>query len=110
MQIESIFLGHVGDSPRMRVLQHFIEGRDFDYTLTDLLAAGVSWGTLHSLIPQLLAVGMIVETRKVGRAILYRINRNHVAVQSLLQLYDRLLLEQLDRVEELAKNKMAIRA
>ena len=44
MANESIFLEHIGDSPRMRVLQYLIEGRDFDYTLTDMLNAGVSWG------------------------------------------------------------------
>src|SRR3989344_4252046 len=50
MEEESIFLEHVGDNPRMRTLQYFIEGRDFDYTLTDLLNAGVSWGTLNQLV------------------------------------------------------------
>ncbi len=34
---ESIFLDYVGDSPHMKVLQYFIRGRDFDYTLTDML-------------------------------------------------------------------------
>jgi len=54
MKEESIFLDYVGDTPRMRILQYLIEGRDFDYTLTDLLNAGVSWGTLNTLVPKLL--------------------------------------------------------
>ena len=58
MKEESIFLDYVGDNPRMRILQYLIEGREFDYTLTDMLNAGVSWGTLNNLIPKFLEVDL----------------------------------------------------
>ncbi len=99
MQEESIFLDYVGDSPRMRILQYFIEGRDFDYTLTDLLNSGVSWGTLNTLVPKLLELGIVVKTRKIGRATLYKINQKNVAVKQLIELYDALILEKLNRIE-----------
>ncbi|MBI2668594.1 hypothetical protein HYX14_02000 [Candidatus Woesearchaeota archaeon] len=99
MAEESIFLEHVGDNPRMRILQYLIEGKDFDYTLTDLLNAGVSWGTLNTLVPKLLELGMIVKTRKIGRATLYKINQDNVAVKQLIELYDNLLLEKLSQME-----------
>src|SRR3989344_3569051 len=97
---ESIFLEQVGDTPRMRVLQYFIEGRDFDYTLTDLLQAGVSWGTLNTLVPTLLELGMVVKTRKIGRATLYKINKGNMTVKQLMKLYDQLLLEKLKSLEQ----------
>lgn len=100
---ESIFLEHVGDNPRMRILQYLIEGRDFDYTLTDLLHAGVSWGTLNTLVPKMLELGMVVKTRKIGRATLYKINRENVAVKRLMELYDHLILEKLNSVEQETK-------
>ena len=59
MHQESIFLEYLGDSPRMRILEFLIDGRDFDYSLTDLLEAKVSWGTINSLIPKLLNLQMI---------------------------------------------------
>ncbi len=99
MEEESIFLEHVGDNPRMRILQYLIEGRDFDYTLTDLLNAKVSWGTLNTLVPKLLALGVVVKTRKIGRATLYKINQENVAVKQLIKLYDNLLLEKLNQME-----------
>ncbi len=97
---ESIFLEHVGDSPRMRIMQYFIEGRDFDYTLTDLLNAGVSWGTLNDLIPKLLKLGIVVKTRKIGRATLYKINQQSPTANQLIVLYDKLILEQLNQKEQ----------
>lgn len=96
----SVFLEHIGDSPRMRVVQYLIEGRDFDYTLTDMLNAGVSWGTLNQLIPKLVELGIIAKTRKIGRATLYKINQQNEVAQQLMVLYDKLILRQLDAVEQ----------
>ncbi len=64
MEKRSIFLRHVGDSPRMRVLQYLIEGRDFDYTLTDILSCGVSWGTVNYLIPELVNLEIVKKNKK----------------------------------------------
>lgn len=100
MDEESIFLEHVGANPRMRILQFFIEGRDFDYTLTDLLKAGVSWGTLNTLVPKLAELGILMKTRKIGRATLYKLNQDNVAVKQLMALYDQLILEKLGSMEE----------
>lgn len=103
MANESIFLEHVGDSPRMRVLQYLIEGRDFDYTLTDMLNAGVSWGTLNSLIPKLLKLGIVVKVRKIGRATLYKINQQNEAAKQMISLYDKLVLKSLEEKEQKAE-------
>ena len=100
MDEESLFLDHVGDNPHMRIVQYLIEGKDFDYTLTDMLNARVSWGTLNTLIPKFLELGLIVKTRKIGRATLYKINQENVAVKQLMQLYHQLLLEKLNQREE----------
>ena len=99
MADDSLFLDYVGDTPRMRILQYLIEGCDFDYTLTDLLNAGVSWGTLNTLVPKLLELGIVIKTRKIGRATLYKINQNNVAVVQLVELYNNLLFEKLNQLE-----------
>ncbi len=99
MAEESGFLEYVGDSPRMRVLQYLIEGREFDFTLTDMLNSGVSWGTLNTLIPKLEELDIVVKTRKIGRATLYKINLENIAVKQLVGLYDNLILETLEKVE-----------
>ncbi len=96
---ESIFLNYVGDNPRMRILQYLIEGRDFDYTLTDLLQAGVSWGTLNMLVPKLTELGILIKTRKIGRATLYKINQSNLAAKQLIELYDKLILVTLNELE-----------
>ena len=108
MTEESLFLDYVGDNPHMRIVQYLIEGNDFDYTLTDMLNAGVSWGTLNTLIPKFLELGLIVKTRKIGRATLYKINQNNVAIKQLMELYHQLLLEKLNHLEEQTTKKIEV--
>ena|SRR3989344_2754800 len=103
MKESSIFLDAVGDSPTMRVMQYLIEGRDFDYTLTDLLNAGVSWGTLHVIFPKLIAHNIVLKTRDVGRAKLYKINNNNIVAQKLIELYDHLILQSLEQMNRKKK-------
>lgn len=103
----SMFLDLVGDSPTMRIMQHLIEGRDFDYTLTDLIDAGVSWGTLHTIFPRLVKHKIVIKTREVGRAKLYKINRVNIAAKKLMELYDSLIQQ---RLEDMKKKKVLIAA
>lgn len=100
MEDKSIFLDYVGDSPQMRILQYLIEGRNFDYTITDMLNAGVSWGTLNQLMPKLLKLGLIIKTRKIGRATLYKINNKNDAAKQLIVLYKKLIIKSLNLVEQ----------
>lgn len=107
MKEESIFLEYMGDSPRMRILQYFIEGREFDYMLTDLLNAGVSWGTVNNLVPKLSKLDIIVKTRKIGRATLYKLNQENKIVKHFIALYDKLLIENLNHLENKKVKVMA---
>ena len=106
MKEESIFLDYVGDNPRMRILQYLIEGREFDYTLTDMLNAKVSWGTLNTIVPKLLELGLLIKTRRIGRATLYKINKNNIAVKKLIELYDNLIIKKLESLEQNSRKKV----
>lgn len=97
MKEESVFLDYVGGSSQMRILQHLIEGRELDYTLTDLLHANVSWGTFNKVVPKLAKLGMVVKTRKIGRATLYRLNMGNEAAKQLTILYDKLIIDELKK-------------
>ena len=107
---ESIFLDVVGDSPRMRILQYLIEGRDFDYTLTDMINAGVSWGTLHSEFPKLLKLGIVIKVREIGRAKLYKINKENPVAKRLIDLFDSLILQELEKWKTKTKKRILVTA
>ena len=63
---------------------------------------------LNTLVPKLLELGMVIKTRKISLATLYKINQENVAVKQLMKLYNNLLLGNLTQIEESAKKKVKI--
>ena len=92
MKETTIFREALGDSPVIRVLDFLIEGRGLDYSLTDIAEnANIGWTTLHRIWDMLLKYNMIIQTRKIGRAKLFKLNEENPAVEKLIKLYDTLL-------------------
>jgi hypothetical protein len=92
MKETTIFREALGDSPVIRVLDFLIEGRGLDYSLTDIAEnANVGWMTLHRMWDNLLRLNIVVPTREIGRAKLFKLNQENPAVEKLIKLYDTLL-------------------
>jgi len=94
----TIFRKALGNSPIIRVLDFLIEGRDLDYSLTDIADnANIGWTTLHRIWDMMLTMKMVKPTRVIGRAKLFKLNITNPAVKDLIKLYDTLLLQESER-------------
>ena len=92
MKETTIFREALGDSPVIRVLDFLIEGRGLDYSLSDITEnANIGWTTLHRIWDNLVQLNIVVPTRKIGRAKLFKLNEENPAVEKLIKLYDTLL-------------------
>ena len=92
MKETTIFREALGDSPVIRVLDFLIEGRGLDYSLTDIAEnANIVWTTLHRIWDNLLRLNIVIPTREIGRAKLFKLNEGNPAVEKLIKLYDTLL-------------------
>jgi len=92
MKETTIFREALGNSPVIRVLDFLIEGRGLDYSLTDIAEnANIGWTTLHRIWDKLIQFNMVVPTREIGRAKLFKLNEENPAVEKLIKLYDTLL-------------------
>jgi predicted transcriptional regulator len=90
----TIFKKFLGDSPTTRLLEFLIEGRFFDYSLTELAKkSDVSWRTLHRIFPLLIKSGIVKKTREIGRAKLYTLDGENPKVKKLIELFDKRLEE-----------------
>ncbi|MBI2668201.1 hypothetical protein HYX17_05545 [Candidatus Woesearchaeota archaeon] len=88
----TIFREFIGDYPGTRLLEFLIEGRFFDYTLTDISEkSGVSWRTLNRMWPRLVKNEIVIVTRTIGKIKLYKLNMENQAVTRLVDLFDSLL-------------------
>ena len=75
------------DSSIARLLDFLTLYRDFDYPKTEISRnSGVSWKTLYRLWPLLEKYGLVIKTRQIGRATLYKLNTESPIAKALNKL------------------------
>lgn len=98
MKQTTIFREALGDSPVIRVLDFLIEGRGLDYSLSDIAEnANIGWTTLHRIWENLVRLKIVVPTREIGRAKLFKLNEENPTVKELIKVYDTLLYQETER-------------
>ena len=89
---KSVFVELLGDYPLIRVLNHLLVFREFDYSLTDIAKnSDVAWSTLNLLWPKLERSGIVINTRRVGKAKMYKLNASNTQVKNLVVFADSLV-------------------
>ena len=87
MEEKTSFRMVFGDSPIVKVIDFFIDNREFDYSLTDIAKnADIGWSTIHQFWTDLVKLGIVVKTRRIGRAELYKLNLSSPLVKKLIDL------------------------
>lgn len=82
----SIFVEYFGSSPYVRVLDFLITGQVFDYSMTDVArGAGVGWSAFTRIWEKLLKKDIIVPTRNIGNAKLFKLNKKNPFVIKLIK-------------------------
>ena len=83
---KSLFVEYFGDSPYIRVLDFLIEGHMFDYSMTELArGAGVGWSVFTKIWTNLLRKNIIIQTRTIGNAKLFKLNIDNPVVKKMIQ-------------------------
>jgi hypothetical protein len=87
---ESLFIRELGiKSPMLKVLDFLMDNEVFDYSKTDIAeGAELSRATLFKVWPKLEALGLIIATRMVGQAKMYRLNKQNPITKKLMELDD----------------------
>ena len=85
--METLFRKYLGDTPKIRVLEFLIEGRELDYSISDI-AEGSQIGrtTLFRIFEDLLKSEVIKFTRQIGNAKLFKLNTKNLWVQELIKM------------------------
>lgn len=87
MEEKSSFRVVFGDSPIVKVIDFFLDNREFDYSLTDIAKnADIGWSTLHQFWGNLVKLGIVTKTRRIGRAELHKLNLSNPLVKKLIDL------------------------
>ena len=96
---------YFGTSPMIKVLDFLIEGKDFDYSMTEIAKkSGVGWSSFTRVWKKLLNKKIVLKTRTIGNAKLFKLNTKNPAVQNLVKLDWE--LTKLETNKMLSKKKM----
>ena len=90
----TIFRELFGDTPKIRVLEYLLEGRELDHCIGDIAeGAGINRVTLFRLWPEIEKSKIITYTRNIGNAKLFKLNIKNPYIKSLVELFDKLISE-----------------
>jgi len=87
MEGKSFFLQYLGDNPKMRVLDFLMDNFALDFSLPQIAKGSkVAYTTLIELLPKLLKQEIIIETRKIGKSMLFKANLDSPIVKALFAI------------------------
>ena len=91
--METLFRRVFGDAPKTRVLEFLIEGRELDYSISDIAeGAGIGRTTLFRIWNDLVSNKIVIPTRQIGNARLYKLNVDNVFVRKLVEVFDEIII------------------
>ena len=100
-EIVSIFVEYFGNSPYVKVLDFLIAGQEFDYSMTEVArGARVGWSAFTRIWEQLLKKEIIVSTRNIGNAKLFRLNKKNPFVIKIIKFDWELTKMETDKLDK----------
>ena len=83
MTLKHIF----GETPIIKILDFLIDHTGYDYSKTEIAEhAGIGWTTISHHWSNLEKWGLVVSTRQIGRATMYKLNTDHSIVAQMIAL------------------------
>ncbi len=96
METKSLFIEFMGDSPMIRVLDYLLTERELDVSITDMADnSGIGRATIYRIWDNLIKNKIIIHTRDIGKAKLFKLNTANTKIKKLIEIYDMLTLEEL---------------
>ena len=91
----TIFRELFGDTSKVRVLEYLLEGRELDHSIGDIAeGAGINRVTLFRLWPEIEKSELVMHTRNIGNAKLFKLNMKNPYVKNLIEMFDKMINEE----------------
>ncbi len=101
MKQKSLLLRTLGKSPKLKIIDFFMDNPIMDFTKKDVIDAfGMSKQTFYKYFDDLEEYGIVSVSRKIDKASLYKINQKHPLVTMLRKYEIDLSLKIAEKEEE----------
>jgi transposase len=82
----SLLIQYLGDTPKLRIIDFFLENRS-DYSKKEIIEnIGISKTTFYKVWDDLIKFALFLETRRFGKAKLYTLNENNPIIKKFMAL------------------------
>lgn len=83
---KSLLIQYLGDTPKLRIIDFFLENRS-DYSKKEIIEnTGISKTTFYKVWDDLLQFDIVKETRKYGMAQLYTLDESNPVIKKFMAL------------------------
>ncbi|MBO3755134.1 MAG: winged helix-turn-helix transcriptional regulator [Candidatus Brockarchaeota archaeon] len=91
---ETLFVKMFGYSPKLRILDIFLDNPYFDFSKSEVIRElGMSKQNFYKNFKDLEELGVVKPSRNIGRATMYRINTEHPLVKRLNEIVNEVSLQ-----------------
>ena len=110
-EYQSLLIKTLGESPKLRIADFFMENPLFDFTKKEVIEAlGMSKQTFYKYFVDIEKYGIVMISRKIGKANLYKINFKHPLIKMLRDYETKLSLQIAEKEEEKMKQPVKVRS
>ena len=110
MEYDSLLIKALGNSPKLRILDYLLDYKLNDFTKKEIVEAlGMSKLTFYKYFKDLEELGLVIPSRKIGRATLYKVNLENPMVKMLIEYETQLSLQIAEQEAEKMKQPVVVR-
>ena len=86
---KSVFMHFFGNLIKIKILKFLIEGRELDYSISDIAeGAGIGRTTLFRIWDDFVKLGIVKHARDIGNAKLFKLNMENKFFRKMVELFD----------------------
>ena len=94
----STFLKLEGNTVRNRIWNFLIVHSEFDYSMKDIAKLSeISYTALKEIWKELIKRNIVIHTRNVGKAKMYKLNRENPQVEKFIEFYWSVINSEVDK-------------
>lgn len=106
MPEESLLIKAFGNSPKMRIIDFFLDNKIFDFSKKEIMEEiGMSKVTFYKYWDEIERVGIVKVSRRFGKTKLYELDKKNIIVEKLIELENILIEKSIQKIEK----RLAIR-
>lgn len=109
-EYQSLLLKTLGDSPKLRIVDFFLDNPLSDFTKKEVIEAlGLSKQTFYKYFEDIEGYGMVNVSRRIGKAKLYKINLENPMVKLMKEYEAQLSMQMAEREAEKQAQTVQVR-